>query len=328
MKKLLSLGCIIFLFLSACSPSQGTVVPTQASPAPYSGFKYDVKIEDQQLVLWGNPYEIDTDNCGSSRDAGKKEERSQTYTTELNMEISNKVGIEFGGDVQVAKAVLSDEVGVALGIRVGSQAQASSSIEVVTPAGKKSNTKVQWQESWTKGTISIIRPDGTYIDVLPFTVLDSLSLIQLESNTLDCQTGQVESNVPTPQIAPQYDIARFAVSASIPKNRTGITVNEGDTVSIEYLDGQWTGENGKAPLTSGCGKGWHDSASEHVWVFPPDDTGDMLIGYINNQPFKIGCQPITFQASSSGELYLGMNDCSVCYWDNSGELYVKISVKQ
>ena len=118
------------------------------------------------------------------------------------------------------------------------------------------------------------------------------------------------------------------MSANIPKNRTGITVDQGDTVTIEYLDGQWTSEEGKAPLTSGCGKGWHDSVSEHVWVFPPDNTGDMFIGYINNQPFKIGCQPITFQASYSGELYLGMNDCSVCYWDNNGELYVKISVKK
>src|SRR5690606_24508716 len=123
--------------------------------------------------------EIQTDNCGNSRDAGKTETRSETYVTELNIEISNKVGIEFGGDVYVAKAVLSDEIGIALGIRVGKQTGASSSIEIVIPAGKKSNTKVQWQEVWTKGMVSIVRPDGTYVDVLPFTVLNSLSLIQL-----------------------------------------------------------------------------------------------------------------------------------------------------
>src|SRR5690606_41960428 len=90
--------------------------------------------------------------------------------------------------------------------------------------------------------------------------------------------------------------------------------DEGDTVIIEYLDGQWSSETGKAPLSSGCGKKWHDPVKEHVWVFPPDEIGDMLIGYINNQPFKIGCQPVTFQATTSGELYLGMNDCTACYW--------------
>src|SRR5690606_40788843 len=47
--------------------------------------------------------------------------------------------------------------------------------------------------------------------------------------------------------------------------------DEGDTVIIEYLDGQWSSETGKAPLSSGCGKKWHDPVKEHVWVFPPDE---------------------------------------------------------
>lgn len=61
---------------------------------------------------------------------------------------------------------------------------------------------------------------------------------------------------------------------------------------------------------------------------PRGGRGAALIGYIDSQPFMIGCKPSVYEAPRSGEVYLGMNDCQECFWDNSGELYVSIMVSR
>jgi hypothetical protein len=95
---------------------------------------------------------------------------------------------------------------------------------------------------------------------------------------------------------------------------------------FEYLDGQWTGDKNEPGLSTGCGFTYHDPVAERVWPLPPEQRGAALIGYIDSQPFWIGCDPIDVVASTSGELYLGMCDCRDCFWDNEGVLYVKISI--
>jgi hypothetical protein len=92
------------------------------------------------------------------------------------------------------------------------------------------------------------------------------------------------------------------------------------------LDGEWTGDKNKAGKSSGCGNSYQDPDTTHVWPLPPEEVGDALIGYIDNEPFKIGCDPIEIVVRVPGELYLGMNDCRNCYWDNEGKLYVRISI--
>jgi hypothetical protein len=120
------------------------------------------------------------------------------------------------------------------------------------------------------------------------------------------------------------ELSRFRVIASEDKNDTGLTINSGNTVHVEYLDGSWTGESGRAGFSQGCGSNFNDPVASHIWPLPPQTTGDALIGYIGNQPFRIGCSPMDYVAPISGELYLGMNDCQDCYWDNAGELFVRI----
>jgi hypothetical protein len=123
-------------------------------------------------------------------------------------------------------------------------------------------------------------------------------------------------------------VSRFEVKAEVPKNRTGINITSGDVMHFEYQDGQWTGDNSKPGLTTGCGFTYHDPDPNHVWSLPPEQRGAALIGYVGSQPFWIGCDPISIVADISGELYLGMSDCRDCFWDNEGELYVSISVQR
>ena len=155
--KLIRVVAVLFVLMSAACG--GT--PAEA-PAVNTDLKYSVSQEGYQVQFMGTPYEIAVDNCDGARDSTKIEERSQRYLAELNIEVSNKIAAEFGGNVGVAKAVLRDEIGIALGIRIGTETEARSSVEIVTPPGKKTVTTIQWKEVWTEGSIAIIRPDGSW----------------------------------------------------------------------------------------------------------------------------------------------------------------------
>ncbi len=192
------LALLAALILVSC----GTTTPaTPESSATYPGLAYSVAQESRQVQFAGGPFEIQVDNCDSARDSIKREERSKKFLTEFNIEISNKVAVEFGGNIGVAKASLRDEIGIALGVRLGTELETKSAVEIVTPAGKRTVTTLQWKEVWTEGSISVKRPDGSFVDVLPFAALNSLTLEQLSSQTLDCTTGKVVIQEATPQIS-------------------------------------------------------------------------------------------------------------------------------
>lgn len=188
MKKTTFTLILIFL-ISACSPQ---------NPTSQTDLNYDVAQESYQFQFLGNPYEISVDNCNGARDSIKTEERSQKYIVELHIDITNEIASEIGGDIEVARITLAREIGRALGVQVGTETTTTSSVQVITPAGKKTVTSVQWKETWVQGKIAVIRPDGSYVGVIPFIVLNSLSLDQLGSQTYDCETGIVVPITPTP----------------------------------------------------------------------------------------------------------------------------------
>jgi hypothetical protein len=136
---------------------------------------------------------------------------------------------------------------------------------------------------------------------------------------------------PTPTTGPNMTktrIARFEVQEAVQKNRPDLSVAAGDIIRIEYLDGQWTGDGSHPGRTGGCGFTWHDPDPNRVWLFPPEQRGAALVGYIDSEPFFIGCRPVEITAARSGELFLGMSDCLGCYSDNVGQLYVSVSVRK
>ena len=195
-KFVITVMIIPLLILSGCAPPPAN---EQASKVE-TNLQFSVKQESQLVESIGAPYEITVDNCKGARDSEKIEERAKIYLTELILEVSNKVATEIGGNVDVVKVMLSDEIGLALGIRIGTSTEAKSSVKIVTPAGQRTVAHLQWEEVWTTGTIAISRPDGTYVDVLPFSVLNSLTLEQLDTQTINCETGSVVDNGSTEQI--------------------------------------------------------------------------------------------------------------------------------
>ncbi|MBX7252886.1 MAG: hypothetical protein K1X50_12970 [Candidatus Promineofilum sp.] len=131
-----------------------------------------------------------------------------------------------------------------------------------------------------------------------------------------------------PPVASAQTLSRFEVQSTVMKNRTGLAVATGDIIHVEYLDGEWTGDSASPGRTNGCGFRWDDPDPNRVWLFPPEQRGAALVGYIDGTPFFVGCQPVDIAAPTSGELYLGMSECQNCYWDNDGSLFVLVSVRK
>jgi formylglycine-generating enzyme required for sulfatase activity len=196
-KSAIIVTIISFLILSGCT-SPATENPQ--TPTTGSGPIFKVEPGNPLFESVGAPYEITAANCQGARDSEKTEERSKTYSTDLRIEVSNTVAAEVGGDIIAAKATLSDEIGVALGVTIGAQTEIKSSVKIVTPPGQKTVAHLQWKEEWTSGTIAVSRPDGTPVDILPFSVLNSLTLEQLDVQTINCETGVAVENGSTVQI--------------------------------------------------------------------------------------------------------------------------------
>ena len=169
--------------------SEVAVVPAESSA---QNFRYEVLLESFRLEIWGSPYAVDINNCGGQTIIEQQERRSQRYIAELDIEISNSVAAEFGGDVLVAEATLGAQIGSKLGIRIGSEVEAETAVTLTASPGTKTETILQWRQSWTEGKIAILRPDGNYVAVLPFAVLNNLTLETVDTITYTCVGNNIE----------------------------------------------------------------------------------------------------------------------------------------
>jgi hypothetical protein len=135
---------------------------------------------------------------------------------------------------------------------------------------------------------------------------------------------------PTPTITPTplpFQAQGIAVLAAEPKNPTGLYVNEGDVIGITSIQGSWSYSQ-TSPAASGCAQKLFNQPDTSTWILPPEEAGLALVGYIGDEPFLIGCQPLVMEAPVSGEIFLGMNDCGGCYGDNEGQLLVDITIER
>lgn len=127
----------------------------------------------------------------------------------------------------------------------------------------------------------------------------------------------IQTPTPTPVMAV------FEVLANVPWQDTGLRVNAGDLVTIQYSSGSWTTWSGSHPFVDGDGNiGLGDPKNpEHPvsGAYP-----GVLIAKVGDEiPREIGNQK-EFRPCASGPLYLQMNDDILS--DNEGSIVVQISV--
>lgn len=112
---------------------------------------------------------------------------------------------------------------------------------------------------------------------------------------------------------------------------TGVSINAGSKVTIEYISGQWSGTglpNEKPSDGAGDPSGWKctNFLPANQCVEPiPDFTKGALVGKLGNVLLKVG-NYLNFTATTAGSLLLRMNDGDTGLQGNSGSLVVRITV--
>jgi len=127
--------------------------------------------------------------------------------------------------------------------------------------------------------------------------------------------------IPVTQVVPAPILITFEAFANQQWLNTGVLIQPGDTLTIQYLSGLWS----PWPNNSydGVGSGGDPNCDCNVML---GVSHAALIGKIGDgNPFYVGNE-FTQQMGQSGYLFLGINDNRVS--DNSGSIIVSIHVSR
>lgn len=137
--------------------------------------------------------------------------------------------------------------------------------------------------------------------------------------------SSIIAKVPVRQAVRQYDVE---VYASQDWQDTGIEIRHAETITIQYVSGQWSPFSGYQTDGQGCID--PDVCTQDLSIlenFPENLVSGIhaaLVGRINHGPIFVVGNEITLEAENTGNLLLRMNDKSSS--DNSGSLMVSVKV--
>jgi TolB protein len=163
---------------------------------------------------------------------------------------------------------------------------------------------------------STVAPTDTPMPTVTLTPIPTLTPLP----TLTSEPGTAVEPEPGSAGPVTFDVV---VEATTERSPTGVQIDEGQEVTIQYLSGSWRA--GPAPTWSPVGpKG--DNQVPSKLTFPiPDSSLMTLVGGVGlgGPALTIG-ERLTFTSSAAGELWLGPNDDGA--GDNSGELLVRVTL--
>jgi hypothetical protein len=164
----------------------------------------------------------------------------------------------------------------------------------------------------------------------PLWVVVILAVASITVATILC-FGMVMSSIiaklPIPSAVTQHDVEVYA-----DKNwqDTGIKLRQGETITIQYVSGEWSPFSGYYTDGQGCTD--PNVCTQDLAVlqsFPDNMVSGIhatLIARINQGPIIVVGNEITFEAENTGSLLLRMNDKSSS--DNSGSLIVSVKIRR
>lgn len=196
------LGLAVLIFVS-CSPSNSftQVSPTAAkqvevvvSPTPNanpvlpSGMRTVITIDGSQTKLSGEPFYIQMNNCEGTKTVTTFKGSPDVHS--IDIEVTQNVITELGGTADVVTAILQKEIAAHLETKFSTDRSTWFMAKTIPP-GSQIDTEVQGKGEWITGTITIVRQDDSYIDRLPFSVLNHAMLMELGMTISNCNDGIV-----------------------------------------------------------------------------------------------------------------------------------------
>jgi len=110
----------------------------------------------------------------------------------------------------------------------------------------------------------------------------------------------------------------------------GVEIRQGETITIQYISGEWSPFFGYYTDGQGCTDPYVCTQDLSVLESFPDNIVSgihaTLIARINQGPIFVVGNEITFEAENAGSLMLRMNDKSTS--DNSGSLIISVKIRR
>jgi hypothetical protein len=118
-------------------------------------------------------------------------------------------------------------------------------------------------------------------------------------------------------------VAEFAVPAVQSRTETGLQIEAGQNVTIEYLSGYW--RPGPLPTWTLVGpNGDPQVAAKETFPVPDAPVASLIAGVGSQPPQSVG-DYLQFQSETAGQLWLGANDDD--FTDNAGSLLIRVIVE-
>ncbi|WP_179203437.1 hypothetical protein, partial [Streptomyces griseiscabiei] len=128
-------------------------------------------------------------------------------------------------------------------------------------------------------------------------------------------------------------VAHVVQSATGWQPVNGITVRQGDRITVRFVSGEWTADHRNMPMAGPAG---YDAATDARLEGAKDckvkaaaPFASLLAVLTGDKKFPVHTvgKKIAFRATGDGTLQLGMNDTAgACSEDNRGTLTVKVTV--
>ena len=163
----------------------------------------------------------------------------------------------------------------------------------------------------TETAVPTTKPTSTFAPVTPRITLEP-TLSVVIATTIPPPT-EPPTPTPTPTKVP-VTIIDFTVNGTTPRNETGLRVETGQQITVEYVSGGWRA--GPPPTWPIVGPNGDPQVASKI-TFPVANAPvvSLIAGVGNTSPFFIG-QQSQFNSPASGILWLGANDDD--FSDNEG----------
>lgn len=208
---------VLLVLLGGCNDQDNpdeTSIPTPTASA--TQYSYIVSIdENPSIKVSGSEFEVTTNNCGSRVSALESFSRSREFEVTLNAEFSESLRGKLGGDLIIAGAELETEVGLQLGVQVGSTESVRTERQLETPSDSITIVKLRWEEIWQTGRVTLITSNRTEIGEVPIRVLTTLRLTQTGVQDIPCGTLIANSSPDNPSPTSSSDTAEPEVTPLI-----------------------------------------------------------------------------------------------------------------
>lgn len=172
-----------------------TSEPTQSLQA--SALRYLVSIDEDEVAdlrVASAVFEVVTDNCGSETSSIERYTQDAEFKADLEITLTEAITAAVGGGVPgVAQATLEAEVGLSMGVSIGASRSAKGERTLETPPDRITITRLQWEEVWSPGVISV---EG--VGEAPFLMLTALRLGQRGVTTMRCDGESEKPASPLP----------------------------------------------------------------------------------------------------------------------------------